>query len=51
MEKKFDYAVIYKGVLYPAGTPIKVEEPKVEEPKAEKTVKKAVKKNDTGTDK
>lgn len=46
MEKKFDYAVIYKGVLYPAGTPIQVEEPK-----AEKTVKKAVKKNDTGTDK
>ncbi len=26
MEKKFDHAVIYDGVFYPANTPIKVKE-------------------------
>lgn len=41
---KFDHAVIYDGVLYPAGTEITVKEPK-----KEKTEKEAVKENDKRT--
>ena len=43
---KFDHAVIYNGVIYPADTEIEVKEPKkeVKEPTGE-----AVKKNDKRT--
>lgn len=44
MEKTFDHAVIYNGVLYPANTPIKVKEVKTEAPK------KGGAKNDNTTD-
>ena len=40
---KFDHAVIYNGVLYPANTPIEV--------KTEKPEKKAVVENDKRTNK
>lgn len=47
---KFDHAVIYNGVLYPADTEIEVKEPKKEvEPKEPK--KEAVTKNDDRTSK
>ena len=39
--KTYPHAVIYKGVLYPANTPIEV--------KQEAEPKEAVKKNDKGT--
>ena len=42
MDKIFDHAVIYNGVLYPANTPIKVKETKAAE-KAAETPKKATK--------
>lgn len=43
---KFDHAVIYNGVFYPADTEIEVKEPKKAEPK-----KEAVTKNDDRTSK
>ena len=49
MDKIFDHAVIYNGVLYPANTPIKVKEAKAAD-KAAEAPKKAAKggaKNDS----
>lgn len=41
---KFDHAVIYNGVFYPANTEIEAKEPKLKEPE-----KKAVAENDERT--
>ena len=55
MAKIFDHAVIYNGVFYPANTPIEVKDVKTtneknsEDDTPKKPTKKAVGKNDKGT--
>lgn len=48
MAKKFEHAVIYNGVFYPAGVEVPVKEPK-RGGKGKDDDKKAVSENDEGT--